>query len=70
MGTASPEQVGAAVVRVIERNKVEVVVAPASLRLASHIGLVSPTIAVRAQSGATGQKAAQAIADGHSPEKR
>lgn len=70
MGTASPQQVGAAVVRVIERNKVEAVVAPAPLRLASHIALASPTIAVRAQSGATGQKAAQAIADGHPPGKR
>ena len=31
----------------------------------SHVALASPSISVRAQSGAAGQKAAQAVADGH-----
>lgn len=70
MGTASPEQVGAAVVKAIERNKVEIAVAPLPQRLGAHVALMSPSIGVKAQSGSAGQKAAQAIADGHSPEKR
>jgi short-subunit dehydrogenase len=70
MGTSTPEKVGAAVVRAIERDKLEVVVAPAVDRLMSHVALASPSIAVRAQSGSMGQKAAKAVADGHPAEKR
>ncbi|HET9185501.1 MAG TPA: SDR family NAD(P)-dependent oxidoreductase [Solirubrobacterales bacterium] len=70
MGTARPEQVGAAVVSAIEKDKVEIAVAPLQQRLGAHLALVSPTIGVKSQSGAAGQKAAQAIADGHSPDKR
>jgi short-subunit dehydrogenase len=70
LGTGTPEQVGAATVRAIERNKVEVTVAPLPQRALAHIGLASPGIAVRAQSGSTGQKAAQAVADGHGTNKR
>jgi short-subunit dehydrogenase len=70
MGTGTPEQVGAAVVRVIERDKAEVAVAPLPLRVMSHFALSNPSIAVRTQSGAAGQKAAKALAEGHPPEKR
>ena len=70
MGTARPEQVGDAVVRAIERDKVEVVVAPLPLRVMSHFALATPAISVRAQSGAAGQKAAKAVADGHPADKR
>jgi short-subunit dehydrogenase len=70
MGTTSPEQVSAAVVKAIESNRVEIAVAPLTQRLGAHVALISPTIGVKAQSGSAGQKAAQAIADGHSPEKR
>lgn len=70
MGTATPAQVGAATVRAIERDKVEIVVAPLPLRALSHFSLATPSVAVRAQSGAAGQKAAKAVADGHSAEKR
>ena len=70
MGTGTPEQVGAAVVKAIERDKVELTVAPLPLRALAHLGLASPGLAVRTQSGATGQKAAKAIADGHSADKR
>ncbi len=70
MGTAAPEAVGAATVKAIERNKVEVTVAPLQQRAAAHFALVSPALSVKAQSGSAGQKAAQAIADGHAPEKR
>ncbi len=70
MGTATPEQVGAATVKAIERNRAEVAVAPLQQRAAAHFALVSPSLSVKAQSGSAGQKAAQAIADGHSPDKR
>lgn len=70
MGTAKPEQVGAATVKAIERNKAEVTVAPFQQRAAAHFALASPALGVKVQSGSAGQKAAQAIADGHPPEKR
>jgi short-subunit dehydrogenase len=70
MGTSTPQQVGAATVKAIERNKVEVTVAPLPQRAGAHLALVSPSLSARAQSGSAGQKAAQAIADGHSPDKR
>jgi len=70
LGTSTPEQVGAATVKAIERNKVEVTVAPIQQRMGAHIALVSPSISDKAQSGSAGQKAAEAIADGHGEAKR
>ena len=70
MGTTTPDRVGAATVKAIERDKVELAVAPLSQRALSHFALASPSISVRAQSGAAGQKAAKAVADGHSADKR
>jgi short-subunit dehydrogenase len=70
MGTGKPEQVGDAVVKAIEHDKVEVAVAPLQQRALAHVGLASPSMAVRAQTGSAGQKAAAAIADGHSEDKR
>lgn len=69
-GTGRPEQVGAATVKAIERDKVEIAVAPIAQRALAHIGLASPGIAVKIQSGSAGQKAGQAIADGHPSDKR
>jgi short-subunit dehydrogenase len=65
IGTASPEQVGAAVVKAIAANRVEIAVAPLPTRAMAHLGLASPTLAVLAQSGSAGQKAAEAVANGH-----
>jgi short-subunit dehydrogenase len=70
MGTATPEQVGAATVKAIEKDKVEITVAPLPQRFGAHLALVSPSLGVKAQSGSAGQKAAKAIADGHPPAKR
>ena len=70
LGTATPAQVGDAVITVIERDKAELTVAPLSQRALSHIGMLSPSAAVWAQSGAAGQKAAEAVAAGHSRDKR
>ena len=70
MGTGKPEQVGDAVVKAIERDKIELTVAPLSQRALAHFALTSPGMSVRAQSGSTGQKAAKAVADGHPADKR
>jgi len=70
MGTSTPQEVGDATVKAIERNKVEVTIAPLPQRAGAHLALISPSLSVRAQSGSAGQKAAQSIADGHSSDKR
>jgi short-subunit dehydrogenase len=70
MGTARPEQVGEAVVRAIEKDRVEIAVAPVQQRLGAHLALISPGLGVKAQSGSAGQKTAEAIAKGHSADKR
>lgn len=70
MGTGTPEQVGSAVVRAIERDKLEITVGPIRQRALAHMGLASPGISAMAQSGAAGQRAAEAIAEGHPEEKR
>jgi short-subunit dehydrogenase len=70
MGTATPAQVAAATVKAIERNKVEVTIAPLPQRAGAHLALMSPALSVKAQSGSAGQKAAKDIASGHSAGKR
>ncbi len=70
LGTGSPEDVGSAVVRAIERDKLEITVGPLRQRALAHMGLASPGISARAQSGSAGQKAAEEIAAGHSSDKR
>jgi len=66
LGTGSPQQVAAAVVKAIEKNKVEVTVAPPQQRLLAHFALTSPGIAVKIASGEQGQKAAATVAKGQS----
>jgi short-subunit dehydrogenase len=70
MGTGTPEQVGAAVVKAVERDKAEIAVAPFPQRALAHFALTSPGISVRVQSGSAGQKAAEAVASGHPADKR
>jgi short-subunit dehydrogenase len=70
LGTSTPVEVGDAVAKAIERDRVEVVVAPLRQRALAHVGLASPSISARLQSGSTGQRAGQSIADGHSLDKR
>lgn len=70
MGTTTPERVGSATVKAIEKNKAEIAVAPLQQRAAAHFALASPALSVKAQSGSTGQKAAEAIAKGHPTDKR
>jgi short-subunit dehydrogenase len=70
MGTSTPQEVGAATVKAIERNKVEVTIAPLTQRAGAHLALFSPALSVKVQSGSAGQKAAKDIASGHSADKR
>jgi short-subunit dehydrogenase len=69
LGTGSPQQVADAVVRAIEKNKVEIAVAPVQQRFLAHFALANPAIGVKAASGDSGQKAAAAVAKGQT-EKR
>jgi short-subunit dehydrogenase len=69
-GTGRPDQVGAAVVRAIERDRTEVSVGPLRQRALAHFALATPALSVRAQSGAAGQRIADGVAEGHPPEKR
>jgi len=45
-------------------------VAPLLDRVAAHAGLLSPAISDRVQSGSMGQRAAEAVTEGHSKDKR
>jgi short-subunit dehydrogenase len=69
LGTGTPAQVAAAVVKAIEKNKVEVTVAPPQQRLLAHFALASPGIAVKIASGDAGQKAAATVAKGQSDKR-
>lgn len=69
LGTGSPRQVAAAVIKAIEKNKVEVTVAPPQQRLLAHFALTSPGIAVKIASGEQGQKAAATVAKGQSDKR-
>lgn len=64
LGTGTPQQVAAAVLKAIEQNKVEVSVAPVQQRFLAHFALTSPGIAVKIASGGAGQKAAAEVAAG------
>jgi short-subunit dehydrogenase len=70
LGTTTPAAVAAAVRKAITADKVEIAVAPILDRVAAHAGLVSPRASVLAQSGSVGQRAAAAVTDGHSKDKR
>jgi alcohol dehydrogenase len=66
----TPAAVADAVRRAIVDNKVEISVAPILDRVAAHAGMVSPRASVIAQSGAVAQRAAAAVTEAHSKDKR
>jgi short-subunit dehydrogenase len=70
LGTGRPREVGAAVVKAIEHDRTELTVGPLRQRALAHLGLATPAISVRAQSGAAGQRIADGVAAGHPREKR
>lgn len=69
LGTGSPRQVANAVLTAIEKNRVEVTVAPLQQRLLAHFALTSPGIAVKIASGEAGQKAAATVAAGQADKR-
>jgi short-subunit dehydrogenase len=69
LGTATPEQVGAAVVRAIEGDKLEVAVAPLRQRALAHFGLASPRTALRILTGGAANKAADDLASGQADKR-
>lgn len=64
LGTSTAKAVADGVVRAIERNLVEVVVAPPQLRMLAHVALTTPRIAVRTAAGGAAQKIAARVAAG------
>jgi short-subunit dehydrogenase len=64
MGTATPEAVATAVVRAIERDKLEVTVAPLRQRALAHLALASPGVNHRVMSGGTARRSADSLAEG------
>jgi short-subunit dehydrogenase len=69
LGTGSPQQVADAVVKAIEKNKVEVTVAPPQQRLLAHFALATPGLSVKIASGDAGQKAAATVAKGQTDKR-
>jgi len=65
LGTARPEQVGAAVLEAIEKDRLELAIAPIQQRVMAHVGLALPGVAHKVQSGKAGQRAAESVASGH-----
>ncbi len=67
-GTSSPAEVGAGVVRAIERDRAEVSVAPLRTRVLSAIGANAPELAGRV-AGSTATKVADRIAAGQADKR-
>jgi short-subunit dehydrogenase len=59
LGTTTPDRVGAAVVRAIEQDKMELTVAPMQQRIVTHLAMASPSVGLAIQSGGYGRRAAE-----------
>jgi uncharacterized protein len=64
VGTATPDEVAAAVVRGIERDRAEIDVAPLGLRVGTNLGSLAPVTAGRVQRQLGSAKIASATAEG------
>jgi short-subunit dehydrogenase len=69
VGTRSPEQVAAAVVAGIERDKAEIDVAPLSLRAGTFLSSLAPITAARLQRRLGSAQLSHAIAKGQRPKR-
>jgi short-subunit dehydrogenase len=65
VGTRSPEDVAAGVVRAIERNRAELDVAPFMLRLGAAVAGLAPELAARMSHRMGGTRVAESLAEGH-----
>ena len=64
VGTSTPEEVAAATVRAIKRNKGEIAVAPLPMRLGAVFGSALPTVAAMTQKASGAQGIADRMAEG------
>ncbi len=64
VGTVTPEEVAAGIVRAVERNRAEVDVAPLGLRLGARVAGVAPGLTATVQRKLGGDRVARSIADG------
>jgi short-subunit dehydrogenase len=69
VGTRTPEQVAAAVLRAVERDRAEVTVAPLSLRLGADVAAVAPGLSAAFQRIAGGAKVARATSEGQADKR-
>jgi short-subunit dehydrogenase len=69
LGTRSPEEVAAAVLRAIERNRAEVEVAPVGLRVAASFAGVAPQVAATVSRRIGGGKVASDLAAGQADKR-
>lgn len=63
VGTSSPEEVAAAVITAIERNRGEVAVAPLGMRIGANVAAVAPDLAAAAQRLMGGAKVAEHLSE-------
>jgi short-subunit dehydrogenase len=64
VGTKTPEEVAAGVLRAVERNRAEVEIAPFGLRVGTAVGSVAPGLAAAVSRRAGSEKLSAAIAAG------
>jgi short-subunit dehydrogenase len=65
--TSTPDQVARAVIKAIERNRAEVVVAPLEMRASTRLGMIAPTLAGIVQRHAGAEQVASALSAVHKP---
>jgi short-subunit dehydrogenase len=69
VGTRTPEQVAAGVIRAVERNRAEVEVAPLGLRLGASFASLAPALAASVQRKIGGGKVASDLAAGQADKR-
>lgn len=69
LGTTTPDKVAAAVLKAVSSDRIEMAVAPLVQRTMAHVGLISPHISHRVQSGPAGQNAADSLAAGQTDKR-
>jgi short-subunit dehydrogenase len=69
VGTSTPEQVAAGVVRAIERNRAEVEVAPIVVRAGAVAGSLMPDLVANVQRRLGGDRISQRMAEGQRPKR-
>jgi short-subunit dehydrogenase len=65
--TSSPEEVAAGVIKAIERNRAEVVVAPIEMRASTRLGMIAPTLAGIVQRHAGAGDVSETLSAVHRP---